>query len=230
MDRFMFGIDSLYIHYLLSYNKALKQKNYLLKTKQNLDELSSWNKILSEMSEKVVGTRMKFVEKLNTEIKNKFNRDLTVHYRSSFTSNQTPSPSPTLPLPSTPAVWKNTGISQHNFFMQLEKLKQSEMMQKRSLRGVHLDHFDIRLNRKDLRFYSSGEKKINLLMLYIAFIEYFKRLKNEYPVFLVDDYDTAIDEQNIEFLIENYPDLQVIATSVKKNDRFDRLIELRKEI
>ena len=216
MDRFMFGIDSLYIHYLLSYNKALKQKNYLLKTKQNLDELSSWNKILSEMSEKVVGTRMKFIETLNTEIKNKFNRDLAINYRSSFA-----------PISNTPY---SADISQQFFFTQLEKLKQSEIIQKRSLRGVHLDHFDIRLNRKDLKFYSSGEKKINLLMLYIAFIQFFKRLKNEYPVFLVDDFDTAIDERNIDFLIENYPDLQVIATSVKKNDRFDRLIELRKEI
>ncbi|HLP45119.1 MAG TPA: AAA family ATPase [Candidatus Kapabacteria bacterium] len=216
MDRFMFGIDSLYIHYLLSYNKALKQKNYLLKTKKNLDELSSWNKILSEMSEKVVGTRMKFIETLNTEIKNKFNRDLAITYRSSFA-----------PISNTPDA---ADISQRFFFTQLEKLKQSEIIQKRSLRGVHLDRFDIRLNRKDLKFYSSGEKKINLLMLYIAFIQFFKRLKNEYPIFLVDDFDTAIDERNIDFLIENYPDLQVIATSVKKNDRFDRLIELRKEI
>jgi recombinational DNA repair ATPase RecF len=66
-------------------------------------------------------------------------------------------------------------------------------------------------------------------MLYIAFIELFKRQKNEYPVFLVDDFDTAIDVENIDFLIKNYPELQVIATSVNKNNGFNRLIELRKE-
>lgn len=213
MDRFLFGIESLYIHYLLSYNKALKQKNYLLKTQHNLDELSSWNKILSEMSDKVVGTRMTFIETLNKEIKNKFNRDLTINYRPSFN-----------------LIQNTTGISPEFFFTQLEKLKKSEIMHKRSLQGIHLDHFDIRLNRKDLKLYSSGEKKINLLLLYIVFIQLFKELKNEYPIFLVDDFDTAIDERNIDFLIENYPDLQVIATSVKRNDRFDRLIELKKEI
>lgn len=212
MDRFIFGIDSLYIHYLLSYNKALKQKNYLLKKKQNLDEIPSWNKILAEMSEKIVGTRIKFIEMLNTEIKNKFDRDLAIDYRPSFTHIST-----------------TADISQGFFLSQLEKLRQSEIIQKRSLRGPHLDLFETRLNRKDLRFYSSGEKKINLLMLYIAFIQLFKRLKNEYPIFLVDDFDTAIDDRNIDFLIENYPDLQVIATSVNKNDRFDHLIELKKE-
>ncbi|MDQ1352402.1 MAG: replication and repair protein RecF, partial [Acidobacteriota bacterium] len=212
IDRFIFGIDALYIHYLLSYNKALKQKNYLLKKKQNLDEIPSWNKILAEMSEKIVGTRMKFIEMLNTEIKNKFEKDLAINYSPSFTH-----------------ISSITDISQGLLLNQLEKLQQSEIIQKRSLRGPHLDHFHIRLNRKDLKFYSSGEKKINLLMLYIAFIQLFKRLKNEYPVFLVDDFDTAIDDRNIDFLMENYPDLQVIATSVNKNDRFDHLIELKKE-
>lgn len=212
MDRFIFGIDTLYIHYLLSYNKALRQKNYLLKKKQNLDEIPSWNKILAEMSEKIVSTRMKFIEMLNTEIKNRFDMNLAVDYRPSFTH-----------------ISSLVDISQGLFLNQLEKLQQFELIQKRSLRGPHLDLFEMRLNRKDLKFYSSGEKKINLLILYIAFIQLFKRLKNEYPVFLVDDFDTAIDDQNIDFLMENYPDLQVIATSVNKNDRFDHLIELRKE-
>lgn len=212
MDRFMFGIDTLYIHFLLSYNKALKQKNYLLKKKQNLDEIPSWNKILSEMSEKIVAARMKFIEMLNTEIKNKFDKDLAIDYRPSFTH-----------------ISNIADISQGFFLNQLEKLQQLEIIQKRSLRGPHLDHFAMLLNRKDLKFYSSGEKKINLLMWYIAFIQLYKRLKKEYPVFLVDDFDTAIDDRNIDFLIENYPDLQVIATSVNKNDRFDHLIELKKE-
>lgn len=212
MDRFIFGIDALYIHYLLSYNKALKQKNYLLKKKQNLDEIPSWNKILAEMSEKIVTTRMKFIEMLNTEIKNKFDRDLAVDYKPSFTQ-----------------ISSISHISQELFLKQLERLQQLELVHKRSLRGPHLDHFQVCLNRKDLKFYSSGEKKINLLMLYIAFIQLFKRMKNEFPVFLVDDFDTAIDDHNIDFLMDNYPDLQVIATSVNKNDRFDHLIELRKE-
>lgn len=212
VDRFVFGINALYINYLLSYNKALKQKNHLLKARPDGDEIRSWNNILSEMSEKIVGAKMKFIDRVNDEINNKFGGDLRLNYE--------PAVGGTLPIPE---------ISQAFFFSQLEKLKQSEILQKRSLMGPHLDHFEIRLNRKNLKFYSSGEKKINLLMIYIAFIELFKKQKNEYPVFLVDDFDTAIDVENINFLIKNYPDLQVIATSVNKNNGFNRLIELRKE-
>lgn len=211
VDRFIFGVNSLYLSNLLSYNKALKQKNYLLKTRVNVDEIRSWNKIIGEMSETITGTKMAFVGRLNKEIGRKFGgsrRGLCIEY-----------------LPSFPVDTENKA----GYFQLLEKRMQSEIMYKRSLIGPHLDNFEIRLNGKNLKFYSSGEKKINLLMIYIAFMEYFKGLKNDYPVFLVDDFDTAIDAGNIEFLIDNCPDLQVIATSVTKSDGFDRLIELTKE-
>ncbi len=216
VDRFLFGINSLYIHYLLSYNRALRQKNYLLKTKHNIDEITSWNKIISEMSEKIIDIKMKFIAILNEEIGNKFDsdKDLQMKYTPSFDID-------------TNRNEKN--ISKIRFFEQLEKRKSSEILYKRSLVGPHLDHFEMHLNNKNLKFYSSGEKKINLLKIYIAFIELFKGMKHKYPVFLMDDFDSAIDEKNIDFLIKNYPDLQVIATSVNKNNRFDQLIELRKE-
>jgi len=214
LDRFIFGIDTLYIHYLLSYNRALKQKNYLLKTKQNIDEITSWNKIMSEMSEKIVDIKKKFIDMLNEEIKNKFDNELGINYTPSFDIN---------------TFSKEKNISKILFLEQLEKRKSSEMLYKRSLIGPHLDHFQIDLNNKNLKYYSSGEKKINLLMIYIAFIELFKGLKSEYPVFLMDDFDTAIDDKNIGFLMKNYPELQVIATSVNKKNGFDQFIELRKE-
>ena len=208
MDRFIFGVNPLYLHSLLSYNKALKQKNYLLKTRVNVDEIRSWNKIIGEMSQKITGIKMEFIDSLNEEIDRKFSIGPRVRY-----------------LPSFPADTDNPGTA----FQRLEKIMQSEIMAKRSLIGPHLDNIEIHSHGKNLKFFSSGEKKINLLMIYIAFIEFFKARKNDYPVFLVDDFDTAIDAGNIEFLIENCPDMQVIATSVTESNGFDRLIELKKE-
>jgi DNA replication and repair protein RecF len=209
IDRFIFGVDPLYIRYILGYNRALKQKNYLLKTTQDLSELRSWNKIISELAEKIVGIKMKFIEKLNSEITGKFDRGLTVRYQPSLKVEQ--------------------GISRASFFQQMESRQEPELKMQRSLLGPHLDGFDILLNSKPLKFYSSGEKKIHLLMIYISFIELFRRVKQEYPVFLLDDFDTAIDSKNIDFLMKNYPEMQVIATSVTINHDFDRLIELKKE-
>ena len=206
IDRFIFGVDSLYLHYLLSYNKALKQKNYLLKTRKDVDEIRSWNKTISEMVEKMTYTKLKFIDNLNAEIDRKFNTGLHIDY--------SPSISPS---------------SRDLIFQHLEKLLQSEILYKRTLAGPHLDNFDFTLKSKHLKLFSSGEKKINLLMIYISFIELFKIIRNDYPVFLVDDFDTAMDTRNINFLIDNYPDLQVIATSVNECSGFDRSIELMKE-
>jgi DNA replication and repair protein RecF len=206
MDRFIFGVESLYLHYLLSYNKALKQKNYLLKTRKNIDEIRSWNKTISEMVEKMTYTKSKFIDNLNTEIDRKFNTGLHIDYSPSISSG-----------------------SRDFIFQHLERLLQSEIMYKRALAGPHLDNFDFSLKGKHLKLFSSGEKKINLLMIYISFIELFKIVRNDYPIFLVDDFDTAMDTRNINFLIDNYPDLQVIATSVNKCSSFDRSIELIKE-
>ncbi|MCP4148624.1 MAG: AAA family ATPase [bacterium] len=212
-DRFIFGLDSLYLNTILRYNKGLRQKNYLLKTKQNFGQLSSWNKLLSELSENLIRIKMKFVEDLNNQIAGKFGKHLRVSYTPAF------------------QLQKDHSVNRESLFDQLEKIKQSEILYKRSLIGPHLDNFELYLEGKNLKFYSSGEKKIHLLMLYIAFIEQFKETKNDYPVFLVDDFDTAIDEKNIDFLMENYPEMQVIATStaVKGTNEFNRLIELRKE-
>ena len=60
-------------------------------------------------------------------------------------------------------------------------------------------------------------------------MKFYRTVKNDYPLFLIDDYDTAIDSSNIKYLIENYPDMQVIATSVNKNTDFNHLIEIKKE-
>ncbi|MFC2155439.1 DNA replication/repair protein RecF [Acidobacteriota bacterium] len=209
INRLIFGVYALYIHYILSYNKALRQKNYLLKTRRNSAELSSWNKIISEFSAKIGGIRMEFIVKLNSEIKRKYGDRLKIKYSPSFGTG--------------------SEISQEACFYELEKLKEREIKYSKSLKGPHLDNFEIHLDSRNLKFHSSGEKKINLLMVYISFIELFKKERNEYPVFLVDDFDTAIDSKNIDFLMENYPDLQVIATSVNKNSRFEKLIELGKE-
>ncbi len=209
MDRFIFGVNTLYIRHLLGYNRALKQKNFLLKTTRNKSELKSWNIIISESAAKLIGIKMWFIDALNLEIKHKFNNALEIEYR--------------------PSLNVQEGISADAFYKQFETLTNKEVTYHRSLLGPHLDRFDLLLKKKPLGFYSSGEKKIHLLMIYISFIELFRKIKSEYPVFLVDDFDTAIDAKNISFLIDHYPEMQVIATSVNKNEHFAQLIHLEKE-
>ncbi len=209
VDRFIFGLNSLYIHYILSYNKALKQKNHLLKKGKNVSGLTGWNKVLSDIGVKIMINRMNFINKLNSEISSDFDSSLQIHY--------------------SPSIGSGCDVSSGFYYNELERIREFEISARRSLKGPHLDQFELHLTGENLKFNSSGEKKINLLKVYISFIEMYKKEKNQYPIFLVDDYDTAIDTENINYLLEHYPEMQVIATSVNKNNQFDYVIELSKE-
>jgi recombinational DNA repair ATPase RecF len=82
---------------------------------------------------------------------------------------------------------------------------------------------------KKLQLFSSGEKKKYLMMVFASFIELFRQARNDYPVFLIDDYDAAMDEKNLDFLMAHFSKIQIIATSVAKNEKFGHLFELKKE-
>jgi DNA replication and repair protein RecF len=212
IDRFIFGVHALYLHYILRYNHLVKQKNYLLKKLGkpiNHSELDSWNKLLSETGFEIVKKRMNFINQLNNEIKEAFASELEINYY--------------------PALLANHEISETSIFNDLNSIKNSEIKFKHSLLGPHRDRFDLMVSDKKLQLFSSGEKKKHLIIVYLAFINLFYRSKNDFPVFLIDDYDVAMDEKNLNFIIDHFPQMQIIATSVLKNEKFGNLFELGKE-
>ena len=209
VNRFICGVDPIYIHYILSYNKALKQKNHLLKFRPDSDELVGWNRILSETGTRIVNCRQNFINELNREICTLGQIDLKITYFPSFSSG--------------------TDLTEEALMEEFNRIEEFERQYHRTLIGPHLDKFEINLGDRKLKSHSSGEKKIHLLMLYIAFIRLYRHVNSDFPVFLVDDFDTAMDQSNVEILMDTYPDMQILATSVNRNPRFDHQIELRKE-
>jgi DNA replication and repair protein RecF len=212
VDRFIFGVHSLYLHYILRYNHLVKQKNYLLKQLGkpiNNSELDSWNKLLAETGFEIVKKRMNFINQLNNEIKEAFASELEINYY--------------------PALLTKQEISETSILNDLRFIRNSEIKCKRSLLGSQRDRFSLLVSGKKLQLFSSGEKKKHLIMVYLAFINLFYRAQNDFPVFLIDDYDVAMDEKNLNFIIDHFPQMQIIATSVLKNNKFENLFELRKE-
>jgi len=212
IDRFLHGIHSLYMHDVLRYNTILKQKNYLLKNlgkSINNSELNSWNTILAESGCKIVKKRMTFIQQLNDAINEIFHFDLKINYY--------------------PALLATSSPSADSILSDLCLIRNSEIKCKRSLLGPQRDRFDVMVSGKKLQLFSSGEKKKFLMMVFAAYIEMFRQVRNDYPVFLIDDYDAAMDEKNLDFLLDHFSKIQIIATSVAKNEKFGHLFELKKE-
>ncbi len=136
INRFIFGLEPLYIHNILSYNKSLRHKNRLLKKETKAVELNSWNRLICEHSESIIKTRMNFVNKLNSIIKNNFQKDLKIIYSPSFDISK--------------------GISCSSFYEQIKNKISEEQNRNRSLLGTHLDKFTIFLKGRNLKYNSSG--------------------------------------------------------------------------
>ncbi len=206
INRFMYGIDNYYADAIILYGRALKQKKMLLKKGGDFSQLSSWNRIMGEKMSIIIEKRNKFIEGLNSKLfENSDGNKIKIVYN-----------------PSVSGYSDSAGISE-----QLEAVKEKEINFGKTLIGTHLDKFSFFLNGKALKFFSSGEKKFYLILIYLAFIEVFKTVRDEFPVFLIDDFDTAMDKENLAVLYDKYPDIQVISTSVNRWKNFDHLIKIK---
>ncbi len=210
INRFIYGIDSIYTDSLLKYGKILKQKKFLLKNRGDYSQLKSWNILMSKKMFEIIKKRDMFIKELNKRIENeKKQKGLKIRYSSSVDFGQ-------------------ETFSSELIYNKLESVKRREMELGRVLIGTHLDKIDFVLNDRPLKYFSSGEKKLNLIIIYLAYFDIFKKIRNEYPLFLIDDFDVAMDSKNIEFLSEKYPSMQIIATSVNESNTFENLIDIRK--
>jgi DNA replication and repair protein RecF len=93
----------------------------------------------------------------------------------------------------------DTLMTKHEYHKSLTKMlsenKLSEIKRGVSYIGPHKDDLDFTINESSLRkFGSKGQHKLFLVALKLAGIEYIKSVTDEYPVFVLDDLYSEIDE------------------------------------
>ncbi len=208
-DKFIFGIENIYSGELIEYKKVIRNKTYLLKHNPDRVQLEGWNKLLADYVLKITRMRFDFIRKINNYIQNKYCSGIEIKY-----------------TPSSSGFYDSEEFKLEKVLSVLAGILEKEILYKNLAIGVHLDKYEIFLDKRPLRLYSSGEKKLNLLYIYLAYIDMFLSKREEYPVFLIDDYDIAMDKANTEILMSKYPAMQIIATSVRNNKNFDSIIKL----
>lgn len=209
-DKFIFGTDVLYSNELIEYKKIIRNKSSLLKQNPAISHLKGWNQLLAERILSITNKRVNFIREINNRLKKDHSFDLEIKY-----------------IKSVPGFENTDNCSLEMVMSVLNNILEKEILYKAPLAGTHLDRYEIILDDRPLKLFSSGEKKINLLYIYLAYIGMFLSSRGEYPVFLVDDYDIAMDEKNTELLISNYPEMQIIATSVRNNKNFETILKLK---
>lgn len=176
-----------YLTNLLSYQKILKIRNNYLKKGLNDKKLRDiYETRYANLNYQIMKDRSEYINDLNKVVnilyKNLFNKndELEIKYK------------PNLDINMSPEKIKSYLLSK----------KDSEEFQKYSVYGCHKDEYEIYLNQKLAKSYSSqGEKKSIVFAIKVAEI---KMLKKENAIFLMDDINSFFDEYRQEKIVEYF--------------------------
>jgi len=176
----------MYLNYLLKYNYAVKQRNFLLKSfavKNYLDKplLESFTKPLKELGKELYLKREHFVSD--------FVKYFRQHY--SFLSDDKENVS----------ITYRSDLSQKNFNEKLDNNLQRDLLFHRTEMGIHKDDFIFKINDYPLKkFGSQGQQKSFLIALKLAQFDVISFEKKFKPILLLDDIFDKLDDQRIHKL------------------------------
>lgn len=211
IDMELCQIDKFYLDNLYKYNKIVNQRNNLLKQinvdKSNLETLSIWDEQLVSYGKKIINRRKEFVDELNVIVN-------VIHKKLSGEKED-------LKLVYEP------NISVDSFEEKLFVNRDRDIILKSTSIGPHRDDMGFLINGIDVRkFGSQGQQRTAALALKMSEVDLYYQEKGEYPILLLDDVFSELDQTRQERLLEKIKGLQTIITctdfnfDTKENVRF----------
>lgn len=182
-------ITTQYLRYLNDYNKILKQRNaYLKQMYINHNESSSYLDILTEKlvdkGSYLYEKRCEFVKKINDYI-GSFYQKITGHeglfidYISDYSD-----------------------LKKEDILKLYQTSLTKDMAFGKTNIGIHTDDLKFFLNGKDLKDYGSEGQQKNAIIAYkFSELEIFKEMTGSYPILILDDLFSELDEEKVENII-----------------------------
>lgn len=219
-------IYPLYYRYLSDYYRILGQRNNILKKEINQRELRErlliWDPQLIEKGSFLILTRIRFLKKINY-LADKFHQKITkgkenlkIIYQSNILKDHQ----------------ENISFISRAFEDKIKEHKEEEIKYKISLFGPHRDDFLVYINEFNIAAYGSqGQQRTSVLSLKLAELELIKEREGVYPIFLLDDVMSELDEERRHFLLELIMDkkVQTFITSISL-DYFNSNIKEKSKI
>ena len=229
LDRAMVSLYPGHIACLAAYSRALKQRNNILaairdgKTTYEPRLIDAWDETLVSSGARVLSNRMKYVENMKRELPiGLFGaEEFKIHYLSSLGTD-------------------NIAISrfEEKFREKLLNVREKDRCSGYTSVGPHRDDLKLYVNGKSLvDFGSSGQQRSGLLALYFSQMEIHFKTHGFYPVFLVDDAESELDEERLRtflrylssrtqtlltstrnFLINSVPEEEILHFEVKSGE------------
>ena len=197
IDQLISQLDPLYLSALHKYERALKQRNNLLKKSYTTaDELFAWDITLSEYGAYIIEKRIAFIERINSQLNDSYN-----------------------------VIAKSSDIvSIHYSHTYIGDIKQKLLndLHSHSGRDATMGFTSIGPHRQDVVFQfnyspalsviSRGEVRTIVLALKFLEVEIIEQITNIKPIILLDDVFSELDESRQKYLMDSQKG-QIIITS-----------------
>jgi DNA replication and repair protein RecF len=197
IDRIISQLDPLYLNALHKYERALKQRNNLLKKNRALSsELFVWDVTLSEYGAYIIEKRIAFIERINNQLNDAYNiiakskDNVSVHYSSTY-----------------------IGDIKQKLLNDLHNHSERDMILGYTSTGPHRHDVIFQFNGLPaLEVASRGE--VRSIVLATKFIEVgiIEQITNIKPIILLDDVFSELDEDRQKYLMDSQKG-QIIITS-----------------
>ena len=196
-------LNKLYYHNYVNYNKALNQRNTLLKQiyfKPQLKEtLDTWDMYLLEYGKCIIEQREQFLKDLN-EIVQGIHAHLTGNKESI-------------------EIAYDKNVSVDNYEILMASKKDMDLKYQSTQVGPHRDDICFYIDGIDVRkFGSQGQQRTAALSLKLAEIELVKSLIHDTPILLLDDVMSELDSNRKNYLLDSIKDVQTIVTCTGYDD------------
>lgn len=203
IDSAISQIYPAYVGSLQRYTRALMQRNKLLSMAKERGlsadpSVEVWSLSLAKEASFITKTRDSYIKKLSSIVSDIF-RDMTNGRE-------------------TPEVIYGGLMDEEGFQKIFTSSVEREIRFGTTLFGPHKDDLTILLNGREAKnFASQGQQRSLALALKLSEGEISKNVSGEYPVFLLDDLLSELDEKRRQFIVSSIKGRQVIVTSCEKD-------------
>lgn len=212
LDMMIGQLRPKYVYILNLYLKTLEQRNNYLRQirEDNKSEnmLEIWDEKLAEYAENICKYRSEFIQKLNNEIKKihpkvtENNEELEIKYITECNDRK-------------------------EYVKLLKQRRKLDIIKGYTTKGIHRDDFKCFINEKEIEVYGSqGQHRTAILSLKLAELYVIYKEIGEYPILLLDDFMSELDEKRRKSFLSYIKDTQVIITCTDKME-LDKLNEYK---
>ena len=196
LDMMIGQLRPSYVLNLNYYLKTLEQRNNFLKQRiHNNEMLEIWNEKLAEYGEKIFLYRQEFIEKIKNKIKD-IHREIT---------NE-----------NIDIIYNSDCKNKNEYLEKLKRNKEIDYIKGYTSKGIHRDDFCVNINNEPVDIYGSqGQNRTAILSLKLAELNVIYEDIGEYPILLLDDFMSELDEKRISNFLKNLKNIQVIITCTK---------------